>query len=261
MKSHSPFRYRLALVLAALGSGLSCYADFLTEARDLLANGERDAAATLFQQHLESAPPSAAIYYELGQVHDSADQSAEAALAYHRALLLDPSFTPAREALNAANRNLGIPAIPLHWRDNIAAAIPPDSLAFGAALVLWAGAFLLLTPLYRAKNRRFFISFGAFLLFAGTAAGWLSQTTDPRFLHAREVMILKDSGTVLYRTPTTDPSAKIITLAPGTLIYVLGTSGRWFHGQLPAGQQGWFLQEGCKPLMSSVAYDGISSVN
>jgi hypothetical protein len=228
MKSHALFLCCLVLFLTLLVGGLICRADFLTEARDRLANGERDAATALFQKHLDSAPPSASIYYELGQVHASADQSAEAALAFNRALLLDPSFTPARDALNAANRDLGIPTAPLDWRNKVAAAIPPDALALGAALLFWVEAFLLLT---------------------GTATGLLSLSTDPRFLHAREVMILKESGTVLYRTPTTDPFAKITTLAPGTLINVLATSGRWFHGQLHGGQEGWFLQEGCKPVV------------
>ncbi len=249
MKSHALFLCCLVLFLTLLVGGLICRADFLTEARDRLANGERDAATALFQKHLDSAPPSASIYYELGQVHASADQSAEAALAFNRALLLDPSFTPARDALNAANRDLGIPTAPLDWRNKVAAAIPPDALALGAALLFWVGAFLLLFPLYRKKTRPLFIGFGIFLLLTGTATGLLALSTDPRFLHAREVMILKESGTVLYRTPTTDPFAKITTLAPGTLINVLATSGRWFHGQLHGGQEGWFLQEGCKPVV------------
>jgi hypothetical protein len=247
MNFRRPFFRVFAILLAVQATGLLSCADLLTEARDRLANGEREAAAALFQRHLDSTAPSAAIYYELGQLQDSADKSADAALAYSRALLLDPAFTPAREALQAANRDLGIPTPPLDWRDKVAAAVPADVLTAVGALAFWAGAFLLRAPLlWNKKHGRVT---GGFLLVLGSASVLLSWTTDPRILDAREVMILHATGAPLQRTPTEDPSGKITTLAPGTLITVLGTSGRWFHGQLPGGQQGWFLQESAKPLL------------
>ncbi len=247
MRFRRPFFPVFAILLASMAMGHLSRADLLTEARDRLANGEREAAAALFQRHLDSAAPSAAIYYELGQLHESADKSADAALDYNRALLLDPAFTPAREALQAANRDLGIPTPPLDWRDKVAAAVPPDALTAGGSIGFWAGAFLLLAPLFRGKKNGRFI--GVVLLLLGSASFLLGWATDPRMLHAREVMILNPGGTPLQRTPTDDPTGKITTLSPGTLINVLGTSGRWFHGQLPGGQQGWFLQEGTQPLL------------
>lgn len=247
------FRVLFAIFLAVVGAGIAARADLLTEARDRLANGEREAAAELFQRHLDSAAPSAAIYHELGQLHDSADKSAEAALAYSRALLLDPGFTPARVALQAANRDLGIPTPQLNWRDKVAAAVPSDMLAAGGSLAFWTGAFLLLVPLFRNRKNGRAIGFGVLFLLLGVASALLSRTTDPRTLHAREVMILGNDGTALQRTPTEDPAAKITTLAPGTLVNVLGTSGRWFHGRLPGGQQGWFLQDGVKPLLPAAS--------
>lgn len=247
MNFRRPFFRVFAILLAVQATGLLSCADLLTEAKDRLANGEREAAAALFQRHLDSAAPSAAIYYELGQLHEGADKSADAALAYNRALLLDPAFTPAREALQAANRDLGIPTPPLDWRDKIAAVVPPDVLLAGGSVVFWAGAFLLLAPLFRGKKTGRLI--GVVLLLLGSVAVVAGWATDPRMLHASEVMILNPGGTPLQRTPTDDPSGKITTLSPGTLITVLGTSGRWFHGQLPGGQQGWFLQEGTQPLL------------
>lgn len=257
MMPHTPYwnpsrlaRLHLLAFVIAVVAPFSAHADLLTEARDRRANSEHAKAAELFQRHLDSTDPSAAVYLELGQAHSAAGQSDRAALAFHRALLLDPSFTPARNDLDQVNRALGIPKAPLRRVDEIASLVPLDTLAVAAAAVFWSGAFLLLVTFFQAKRFLFSVFAGAMVLM-GAVGLFVSGTTDPRFVDARAVMVMGDAGMPFYRTPTDDPAGKITTLSPGSVVHVLGTSGRWFHGELPGGQAGWFLQEGTEPLIPS----------
>lgn len=243
-----PVRLHLLVLAIAVMAPFFAHADALTEARDRRANAEHAKAAELFQQYIDSTKPSAAVYLELGQAHAAAGQNAQAALAFRRALLLDPSFTPARNDLEQANRALGIPTAPPRRVDEIAALVPLDTLAVAAALVFWSGAFLLLVTLFKAKRLLVSVLAGTMVLL-GAAGMLVCATTDPRLVDAHVVMVTGDDGTPFNRTPTDDPAAKITTLSPGSLVHVLGTSGRWFHGELFGGQAGWFLQEGTEPLI------------
>ena len=89
-------RNSIFILLVGIISALPLQADSLAEARDRAAHGEYESAATYFEKHLQSALPSAAAYFELGQVLQKSEKEAEAALAYRRSLVLDPGFAPAQ---------------------------------------------------------------------------------------------------------------------------------------------------------------------
>jgi hypothetical protein len=84
------------------------HGESLDQARDRFSHGEYESAVTFFEKHLQSSAPSSAAYYELGQALQKSDKEAEAALAYRRALLLDPGFVPAAEVLREINARLGV---------------------------------------------------------------------------------------------------------------------------------------------------------
>ena len=83
---------RALLALILLATVLPLRADFLAQARERLADGEHAAAAELFSKHLQSAQPSAALYFELGQTLEKSGNEPEAALAFRRAHFLYPRF-------------------------------------------------------------------------------------------------------------------------------------------------------------------------
>lgn len=236
-------RRLLLKILAVVLLAAPVHADFLAEARDRVANGETEAAVPLFEKHLQTAAPSAEVYFELGKSLESLGREAEAALAFRRTLILDPGFQPAREALKTASTQLGLAGPRSDWRTAVSERIPLDGLVRGGAVVFWIGAFLFATGLLFGRKRSFAIGSIAVAVL-GLALVALAWMVDPRVRDARDAMVLAAEGAVLYRTPSDEDSQKITTLGQGTVLKILSARGRWFHGELPGGQRGWFLQRG-----------------
>ena len=237
-------RKSIFILLAGILSALPLQADSLAEARDRAAHGEYESAATYFEKHLQSAPPSAAAYFELGQVLQKSEKEAEAALAYRRSLVLDPGFAPAANALRESNARLGVTAPVQNWRSLLGEKIDADIAVLVGCIAFWVGAFLMLATLAFSKKRLLFLSLGLFLLVAGFASGLASAFTDPRIFEAKQSMVMNLAGASLYKVPSEDASEKITTLNQGSTLKILSARGRWFHVELPGGQRGWILQDG-----------------
>ena len=237
-------RKSIFILLVGILSALPLQADSLAEARDRAAHGEYESAATYFEKHLQSAPPSAAAYFELGQVLQKSEKEAEAALAYRRSLVLDPGFAPAANALRESNARLGVTAPVQNWRSLLGEKIDADTSVLVGCIAFWVGAFLLLATLAFSKKRLLFLSLGLFLLLAGFASSLASAFTDPRIFEAKQSMVMNLAGASLYKVPSEDASEKITTLNQGSTLKILSTRGRWFHVELPGGQRGWVLQDG-----------------
>jgi tetratricopeptide (TPR) repeat protein len=237
-------RNSIFILLVGILSALPLQADSLAEARDRAAHGEYESAATYFEKHLQSALPSAAAYFELGQVLQKSEKEAEAALAYSRSLVLDPGFAPAVNALRESNARLGVTTPVQNWRSLLGEKIDADTAVLVGCIAFWVGAFLLLATLAFSKKRLLFLSLGLFLLLAGFASSLASAFTDPRIFEAKQSIVMNLAGASLYKVPSEDASEKITTLNQGSTLKILSARGRWFHVELPGGQRGWVLQDG-----------------
>jgi tetratricopeptide (TPR) repeat protein len=237
-------RNSIFILLVGILSALPLQADSLAEARDRAAHGEYESAATYFEKHLQSALPSAAAYFELGQVLQKSEKEAEAALAYSRSLVLDPGFAPAVNALRESNARLGVTTPVQNWRSLLGEKIDADTAVLVGCIAFWVGAFLLLATLAFSKKRLLFLSLGLFLLLAGFASNLASAFTDPRIFEAKQSIVMNLAGASLYKVPSEDASEKITTLNQGSTLKILSARGRWFHVELPGGQRGWVLQDG-----------------
>lgn len=237
-------RNSIFILLVGILTALPLQADSLAEARDRAAHGEYESAATYFEKHLQSAPPSAAAYFELGQVLQKSEKEAEAALAYRRSLVLDPGFAPAVNALRESNARLGVTTPVQNWRSLLGEKIDADTAVLVGCIAFWVGAFLLLATLAFSKKRLLFLSLGLFLLLAGFASSLASAFTDPRIFEAKQSIVMNLAGAFLYKVPSEDASEKITTLNQGSTLKILSARGRWFHVELPGGQRGWVLQDG-----------------
>jgi hypothetical protein len=243
------FRFVLILCAALLTSGGFCQADFLAEARERVSHGEHESAIPYFEKYIQGAPPSAAAYFEFGQALAKAGKEAEATLAFRRTLILDPRFQPAEAALGDANAQLGLTSPSRNWRTAVTSRIPLDQLAIAGAATFWLGAFLFLSALLAVKSRRVLFPAAFVLALGGAAALALLWLVDPRETDSRDAMVLSSGGSVVYKTPSEDPSQKITTLGQGSVVKILTKRGRWFHGELPGGKRGWFLQAGTTPVI------------
>jgi tetratricopeptide (TPR) repeat protein len=237
-------RNSIFILLVGILTALPLQADSLAEARDRAAHGEYESAATYFEKHLQSAPPSVAAYFELGQVLQKSEKEAEAALAYRRSLVLDPGFAPAVNALRESNARLGVTTPVQNWRSLLGEKIDADTAVLVGCIAFWVGAFLLLATLAFSKKRLLFLSLGLFLLLAGFASSLASAFTDPRIFEAKQSIVMNLAGAFLYKVPSEDASEKITTLNQGSTLKILSARGRWFHVELPGGQRGWVLQDG-----------------
>jgi tetratricopeptide (TPR) repeat protein len=246
-------RHSSAIALIAIFCVVSLtppmHGEFLDQARDRFSHGEYESAVTFFEKHLQSSAPSSAAYYELGQALQKSDKEAEAALAYRRALLLDPGFVPAAEVLREINARLGVSSSLPSWQARWAANVPSNPTALAGVALFWIGAFSLLAAFVFSKKRKLLVSSGCILLTAGLASCLLAAFTDPRILDARQAMVMNQAGVALYKVPSEDSAEKITTLNQGSVVKILSARGRWFHVELPGGQLGWFLQDGITPLI------------
>lgn len=248
-KRASIFRFALILSVSVFAAGGLVRADFLAEARDRIAHGEYESAIPYFEKHLQAAAPAAAAYFEFGQALAMIGKQAEAALAFRRALILDPRYEPAESALRLANAQLGVPSPSRNWRTAVTSRIPLDTLAIAGAAAFWLGAFLLLGGAMNTKSRRVLLVAGTAFCLGGAASALLLWLVDPRVTDSRDAMILSANGSVLYKTPSEDAAQKVTSLSQGSVVKILTKHGRWFHGELPGGQRGWLLQEGTTPVI------------
>ena len=242
-------RFFMPLCAALAVSGGFSRADFLADARDRVAHGEHNSAIPYFEKYLQAEPPSAAAYFEFGQALAKVGKEAEAALAFHRALILDPRFAPAETALREANAQLGLTSPSRNWRNAVTSRVPLDALATGGAAAFWLGGFLFLGALIAVKSRRTLLPFSLVVIVCGASALVLLWLVDPRETDSSDAMVLSTNGAVFYKTPSEDPSQKITTLGQGSVVKILSKRGRWGHGELPGGQRGWFLLEGTTPVI------------
>jgi tetratricopeptide (TPR) repeat protein len=241
----------LAALVVLLYPLASLQADPLEQARDRSSHGEYESAISYFEKSIQSSPPSAAVYFELGQALEKSGKEAEAALAYHRSLLLDPGFQAATDALQKSNARLGVTVPASGWRDRLAARIPFDSTVVLGCVAFWIGGFLFLAAFLRPKNRLVMLSLASLLILFGAALCLVAALGDPRITRARQAMVMNLAGTILYKVPSEDSGEKITTLHQGSTVKILSTRGRWLHIELPGGQRGWCPSQGITAFVPS----------
>jgi len=233
MQSKSLFLITLLCLLTA-----SClFADALTDARFRLSEGDASSSIALFEKHLQVSPPSAMVYFELGEAQLKNGAPAGAALSFRRALILDPQFVPARNALAATNKELGIPKLTSTWTEWIVDKIPMDLLLLSGMAIFWLGAFL---ALFLPKHKTLIV---APLLAVGAASVALTALCDPRIAHQDELFLSSKSSAPIFQAPV-ESSEKLTTLPTGSTVRLLSERGRWLFVQLPGGARGWILHEG-----------------
>ena len=154
-------------LVAAIGLS-SLHADTASQAQaasESLRSGHPiDAASryrTLLTDPLFRTAGSPELWYNLGLAEEKSANTAVASLCYRRALLLDPTFTPARRQLETVLGTLGLPA-PSGWHESVRQALHPELLIVTGSIVGWVGVFGLILLIFLAPRRKLLMEAATF---------------------------------------------------------------------------------------------------
>ena len=236
-------RCAVAAVLL-LGGASQVWSDDLSEARLRANNGDHAEAIRLFERHLQTARPSASVYYELGVAAKNSLKPALAALNFRRALVLDPRFDAAQKALADTNLSLGVASDLADWKAGVASKVPLNPILMTGIVLFWLGLFILLFGFH--GNARRFLDVG--LISIGVVLIVLAWVCDPRVNLIRQRFVMATQGCEVFNAPV-DNSEKLTKLPQGSVVIAFSERGRWIYGQLPGGARGWFLSEGLESVI------------
>lgn len=190
---------------------------------------------------------SAELWYNLGLAEEKSADVAGASLSFRRALLLDPTFAPARRQLESLLVTLGLPAS-TGWQDAVRQAIHPEFLIIAGSIIGWAAVFALILLIFLSPRRKFAIAAVIVLAILGHGATALGTLIDPRRVAADKAVITAKKPPVLHATPA-DSGSPGGTLSPGLLVSVLSRNGAWWYVSGGPGLTGWIPSDTITPLL------------
>lgn len=211
--------------------------------RDAWKVGDYQQALDLYhKQYPKPNKTPADILYNIGNCHHRLGQPGPAALAWRRALLVDPSHTKARQNLRFTEISQGS-RVPEHqpWQTHLA-AFSSGTYYFTLYACAWTIALATLAIILFRKNKTILTLSIVITCLAGisaTVAGFAAHYyPDAHLLAPPEQLAVVITGTPLYEDAhrTTTQNSK---LAPASLLKVNAQRGPWTHVTLSDGKGGW----------------------
>lgn len=217
--------------------------------------GDYELAVREFRTAIATSPPSAALYYNLGMALKRSKQLPQAALAFQRALLLDPLSTDARIALSDVERSLNVPLRETDWRDWVAERIPLQPFMALSFVVFWFSAFLILALAGFKKKRvlSYLLAISLLVLAAATFSAF--YLADPRFRAHGIALVVTPDPIPLNSTPTTR-SETVAQLSPGSPVHVIKERGGWIFVRVKDGRSGWLPASAVAALIPGAGDQG-----
>jgi hypothetical protein len=240
------------VVLSSLHADTASQAQAATES--LRSDHPIDAASryrTVLNDSSFRTAGSPELWYNLGLAEEKSANTAVASLCYRRALLLDPTFTPAQRQLETVLVTLGLP-VPSGWHESVRQALHPEVLVVAGSILGWIGVFGLILLIFLAPRRKFAIGAVIVLLILGHGAAVLGTLVDPRRVAADKAVVTAKKSPVLHATPA-DSGAPGGTLTPGLLVSVLSRNGAWWYVSGGPGLTGWIPSDTVTPLLPAVS--------
>lgn len=242
----------LVLVATFFLAVSAVFADAVSEGVTAFDKGDFQAATRAFETAISANPPSAALYYNLGLAQRKAEQPAEAAVSFRRALMLDPGFIDARMALSDLDRSSGVTLSPANWKSSLAEKIPLAPLLYTGFVLFWIGAFTLILGVFAssARSGRTILGFGACLI--GGLLFYAAFVSDPR-ISDRDLAVLGGSKDVTLHSIPADRSEEVAKLPSGSPVRVLSRNGEWVFCESAAGSRGWAPANTILPVLPSAS--------
>jgi hypothetical protein len=247
-----PLRIISALALAWLCIPLPVSAGDFDAANQACASKKYDEAIRLYENLLRGGRQSAAVYYNLGNVHYLKGEVGPAVLNYQRALLLEPNSADATANLAALRQahDLPAPAVTPWLRPLLVFSLNAWSwLALAALLTAMLAVFLRAAWLnfYRREEcpHRWFhgvAAAGALAMLVAVGGVWAQGAQANR-------QVVMTGGAALLVSPFADAGA-IGGLREGELVTPLKRSHQDFvYVKNSAGQKGWVSAGKLQPVL------------
>ncbi len=206
-------------------------------ARERYDTGDFRAAAVLYERFLERNGLASDIYHNLGNTYYRMNEPGRAALAYERALLLDPNQPAAGDNLAFLRSTLGASTPSMNWGGRVIDVLTPNGIWIAGAVSFWMGALGLLAAAVSRKRRvlYLFLCVAAFAA-AGTAAAAIATARGHHWDPQRAIIVLNDA-TARYAPALS--AAAVSDLPPGSVVTIEYERGAWSYVRLPAGNRAW----------------------
>jgi hypothetical protein len=197
---------------------------------------------------------SPGLWYNLGLAQEKSADAAGASLSFRRALLLDPTFAPARGQLETVLGTLGLP-VPTGWHESVRQRIHPELLIVLGSILGWMAVLGLILLIFLAPRRKLAIAALVTLIILGHGVAALGTLVDPRRVAANKAVVTAKKAPTLHATPA-DSGAPGGTLTPGLLVSVLSRNGAWWYVSGGPGLTGWIPSDTVTPLLPAVSSSG-----
>jgi tetratricopeptide (TPR) repeat protein len=219
-----------------------------TTAESQFQKGEYAEAAKSYQSIIDAGKGSPDIYYNLGTAQFRAESRGQAALAWHRALHIDPQHSESRQNLGFLKRKAGFldyqsdhPQFGSflshnNWIATVTISAWLLILSIASLIFLKLRAAWIALPVTAATIA---VTMLGVSIFAIKAAAERTPSPD------RAIVITEE--TKAYNEPATT-SSTVISLPPGSEVNILLTRESWTYVDIPGKLRGWVQTNAIAPL-------------
>ena len=220
-----------ALLLLFLIPAL-CRGDDFAQANQAYAAGNFDQALAGYRKVLAKGNYANA-WFNYGNALFRKDRLGEAALAYERALLAQPSHPEAAANLKFARNKANARVAEDPWIEKAWRYVAQPMAAWLLIGEAWLGFGLIAAALLRRRSRGVLV-LGCLLAILGI--GGFGALHFAREELATVAVVLKPADA---RTEPADRAVLAESLGPGSRVQVLSAQGDWTYCLLPGGGRGW----------------------
>jgi tetratricopeptide (TPR) repeat protein len=203
-------------------------------------------ARARYEQLLSEGIYTPNLFYNLGNTEFRLRRPGYAALAYERALLLEPRHHEAEANLSLLRSQAGAKSLPRSPLEGLLLPIPLHLYLVTGAIAFWAsllsGTALLL---WRKARRRLTMILMLGVLLAGYSAAALWRVKRDR---AVAVVVVPEATA---RLEAADRAGVAEVLPAGSDVRVLSEHGAWVYCELPGRGRGWLPQKNIERVAPS----------
>jgi hypothetical protein len=220
-----------------------------SSALEAYEKGQFDDAVAGFSSLAQKAK-SPTLFYNLGNALWRQGKQGEAILWYRRALLLDPSFTEAKQNLAFARETTAFQEeLPPSWK-SLSDRSKKDHWIIAATACFWLTVFFWIWAVRHKQNpgRQSLAILATILFFLGTSVTgtlWFLKSRDHPTTRA---VITSTGNATAYTAATATTGSPVLDLPPGSLVRSVEERGAWVYAELPGDLRGWIRKEQLTPL-------------